>query len=182
MTAGALAAVTGTIADADGLGTLSFQWQKDAGTAFTDIPGATEQSLALTDAVRGARVRVVVSYVDGKGTQESVTSDAVLVPTTRAGAVTIRKLVAGAPGGRSTATVKWAAPEVTGGAPIDGYRVVALKVRKDGSTVRRYSTVVGADTRAIKVVLDQGRYRFKVRAINENGLGAVVVTKVVKAG
>ena len=78
--------------------------------------------------------------------------------------------------------MKWAAPEVTGGAPIDGYRVVALKVRKDWSTVRRYSTVVGADTRAMKVVLDQGLYRFKVRAINENGLGAAVFTKVVKAG
>ncbi|MFO1085008.1 MAG: cadherin domain-containing protein [Reyranellaceae bacterium] len=70
-----LTADTSTLADADGLGTLSYQWQRDAGSGFVDV-GADQATYTLGDADVGARVRVVVSYTDGAGTAESVTSAA----------------------------------------------------------------------------------------------------------
>ncbi len=42
-----LTALTGGIADPDGLGTFSFQWQQGVGTSFTDINGATAATFTL---------------------------------------------------------------------------------------------------------------------------------------
>ncbi len=68
-----LSADTSSIADADGLGAFSYQWQRD-GVA---IGGATASTYTLGDADVGASIRVVVSYTDGNGTTESLTSAAV---------------------------------------------------------------------------------------------------------
>ncbi len=67
-----LSANTQTLADANGLGTLGYQWLR-AGAA---IENATASSYALTQADVGAVLSVRVSYVDGGGTAESVTSAA----------------------------------------------------------------------------------------------------------
>ncbi|NDW46998.1 hypothetical protein, partial [Ruegeria sp. PrR005] len=67
-----LTADTSTLADADGLGTLSFQWQRDGAA----IPSATGASHPLSQADVGAAISVVVSYTDGQGAAESVTSAA----------------------------------------------------------------------------------------------------------
>ena len=61
---------TGTLADADGLGTLRYQWQADG----VDIKSATGTSFTLTQAQVGKAMSVYASYVDGYGNQESVTS------------------------------------------------------------------------------------------------------------
>ena len=61
-----------TLADEDGLGTISYQWQRDG----VDITGATGGTYALSQADVGATIRVVASYTDGQGTTESVTSAA----------------------------------------------------------------------------------------------------------
>lgn len=58
--------------DPDGLGTLSWQWLRD-GMA---IAGATGDSYTLTQDDVGAGIRVRVSYTDGSGTDETVTSAA----------------------------------------------------------------------------------------------------------
>jgi Ca2+-binding RTX toxin-like protein len=73
-----LTASTAAIADADGLlGVVyAYQWQVGSGVDFSDIVGATSQSFTLTAAQTGQQVRVVVSYVDNRGTAESVTSSA----------------------------------------------------------------------------------------------------------
>ena len=68
-----LTADTSTLADADGLGTLHYQWQRDTGSGFVNV-GADQATYTLGDADVGAEVRVVVSYTDGQGTAESVTS------------------------------------------------------------------------------------------------------------
>ena len=68
-----LAADTSGLADADGLGVFSYQWLRD-GVA---IAGATSSTYTLSDAAVGAQISVTVSYLDGQGTSESVTS----VPT-----------------------------------------------------------------------------------------------------
>ena len=65
-----LTAVTDTLADADGLGALSFVWTRD-GTAIT---GAQTDSYRLTAADIGAQIGVQVSYVDGFGTTETVSA------------------------------------------------------------------------------------------------------------
>ena len=59
-----------TLADADGLGTITNQWNK-AGAA---IAGATSTSYELVQADVGSAISVTASYIDGQGTAESVTS------------------------------------------------------------------------------------------------------------
>jgi hypothetical protein len=74
---------TSTIADADGVGTLQFRWQQtnNAGTgAFANIANATNASFTVPLLGAGRRFQVVVSYVDGAGNTETVTS----APTARA--------------------------------------------------------------------------------------------------
>jgi CSLREA domain-containing protein len=68
-----LSADTGSMADADGLGVFSYQWQRDG----LNIAGATSSTYTLGEADVGTTVRVVVSYTDGRGTAESLTSAAV---------------------------------------------------------------------------------------------------------
>ncbi|WP_193372586.1 FG-GAP-like repeat-containing protein, partial [Planktothrix prolifica] len=67
---------TNTLADADGLGTLNYQWQEssDNGVTWTDISGATNNTFALSQAQVGKKVKVKVSYTDGQGTVETVNS------------------------------------------------------------------------------------------------------------
>ncbi|MFD2741466.1 Calx-beta domain-containing protein [Sulfitobacter aestuarii] len=65
-----LTALTGGIDDADGLGSFTYQWSAD-GSA---ISGATGASFSPGQDEVGAQIRVIVSYVDGGGTAESLTS------------------------------------------------------------------------------------------------------------
>ena len=78
-----------TLADVDGLGALSYQWEADG----TDITGATYNTLTLGPSEVGKEITVSVSYTDGFGTLESVISAATLavskVNSTPTGAVTI---------------------------------------------------------------------------------------------
>jgi len=61
-----------TLADEDGLGSLTYQWLAD-GVA---IEGATGATFTLTPDQVGKAITVVISYTDGYGTPESVTSPA----------------------------------------------------------------------------------------------------------
>jgi hypothetical protein len=65
-----LTANTTGIADADGLGAFSYQWQRNG----ADIAGAIASTYLLSDADVGANISVRVSYTDARGTAESVTS------------------------------------------------------------------------------------------------------------
>ena len=67
---GATLTASNTLADADGLGTISYQWQADG----ADIIGATGSTLVLTSDHLGKAIRVVASYTDSNGTSESVPS------------------------------------------------------------------------------------------------------------
>ena len=59
-----------SIADADGLGDFSYQWNRD-GVA---IEGATAETYTLSEADVGTNISVTVSYTDGYGATESVVS------------------------------------------------------------------------------------------------------------
>jgi uncharacterized delta-60 repeat protein len=61
-----------TLADIDGLGTVTYQWKADG----TNISGATASTFALTQAEVGKAITVAASYTDLGGTNESVSSAA----------------------------------------------------------------------------------------------------------
>ena len=65
-----LQAVVDGISDIDGLGTLQYQWLRDD----QHISGANSSNYQLVDADVDARISVRVSWTDGYGTTESVTS------------------------------------------------------------------------------------------------------------
>lgn len=59
-----------SLADIDGLGVISYQWQADG----VDISGATNATYTLNMAEVGTEVSVLASYTDGYGEAESVAS------------------------------------------------------------------------------------------------------------
>jgi len=67
-----LNADTSLLEDTDGLGALSYQWQRDG----AEISGATVDSHTLTQDDVGRQISLVVSYTDDQGTPEEVTSAA----------------------------------------------------------------------------------------------------------
>jgi VCBS repeat-containing protein len=70
-----LTADTSTLADSDGLGTLHYDWQRDTGSGFVSLGAADQATYTLGDADVGLHpIRVVVSYIDGQGFANSVTS------------------------------------------------------------------------------------------------------------
>ena len=79
-----LAAGTRSIADADGLDAAIFeyQWVSSGGNADTDIAGANDSTYAIVPGDRGRTIKVRVSFTDGAGNDESLTSE----PTGRIGA------------------------------------------------------------------------------------------------
>jgi hypothetical protein len=62
-----------TLTDADGLGPIGYQWQRNG----VNIAGATASTYTPGDADVGTAISVVASYTDGYGTAESVSSAAV---------------------------------------------------------------------------------------------------------
>ena len=79
-----LAAGTRSIADADGLDAAIFeyQWVSNDGNADTDIADATRSTYTIVPGDRDRTVKVRVSFTDGAGNRESLTSE----PTGRIGA------------------------------------------------------------------------------------------------
>ena len=64
-----------SVTDADGMGAVSVQWQiSDDNKKWTNISGATTQSFTPREIHVGSRLRVVISYVDGQGNLEPLTS------------------------------------------------------------------------------------------------------------
>jgi Ca2+-binding RTX toxin-like protein len=59
-----------TLADVDGMGSVSYQWERDG----ADISGATNSSYTLAVADVGSSITVTASYTDGVGKSESATS------------------------------------------------------------------------------------------------------------
>lgn len=71
-TQGQTLTATHTLADADGLGAISYQWKANG----SSISGATGSTFVLTEAQVGSTITVVLSYTDLQGTAESATSSA----------------------------------------------------------------------------------------------------------
>lgn len=69
---GQVLTATNTLADSDTLGAFSYQWLADG----VLISGATNSTLTLAVEQVGHVIKVVISYVDGKGNHDSATSAA----------------------------------------------------------------------------------------------------------
>ncbi len=66
-----------SVTDSDGMGSVSVQWQISSDNKkWTNISGATNQSFTPREIHVGNRLRVVISYVDGQGNLEPLTSPA----------------------------------------------------------------------------------------------------------
>jgi len=89
-TQGQALTATSTLADADGLGALSYQWY--AGSSA--ISGATSSVYTLAQAEAGKTITVVASYTDGQGTKESVSSDYLLSGATLGAITTVQNVAA----------------------------------------------------------------------------------------
>jgi hypothetical protein len=71
----ALVASQGTVADANGVGALSFQWQVEGAPGiFMNVAGATASTFTPGAAEANHALRVIASYTDGIGTLEAVAS------------------------------------------------------------------------------------------------------------
>ncbi|MFS2036053.1 calcium-binding protein [Polaromonas sp. CT11-55] len=74
---GDILSTVSTLADADGLGALSYQWQSSTdGLNWNTISGATSSSFSPASSLAGQRVRVAVRYTDGFGFVENLNSAA----------------------------------------------------------------------------------------------------------
>ena len=71
-----LMAGTSAIADADGLGSFSYQWIRRSGGTDSDISGATNSTYTILTDDRGKTIKVRVSFTDGRDFSESRTSAA----------------------------------------------------------------------------------------------------------
>ena len=80
-----------SLADADGLGTITYQWSRDTAGVVSDV--ATGTMYVLTQADVGSTITVTANYTDGGNTAESVSSAATAtvtnVNTAPTGSVTI---------------------------------------------------------------------------------------------
>ncbi len=66
---------TNTLADSDGLGTLSYQWQSSSdGSTWSSIAGATKTTYKLVNSDVLKSIRLTIRYTDKLGTPESVSS------------------------------------------------------------------------------------------------------------
>ncbi len=121
-----LTADTSGIADADGLGTFSYQWQRDG----ADIPGATGASYVLAQADVGAAITVTVSWTDGGNTEESLTSAATAAVTDTNDAPTGAVTISGTASQGETLTA-----DTSGIADADGLGTFSYQWQRDGTAI-----------------------------------------------
>ena len=152
---GQILTAANTLADADGLGTVSYQWQANG----VSITGATANTYTLTQAEVGKTITVVAGYTDLRGTAETKTSSATSavanvndLPT---GAVTItgtvsqgQTLTAGNTladaDGLGTISYQWQAngAAITG-ATANTYTLTQAQVGKTITVVAKYTDALG---------------------------------------
>lgn len=140
---------------------------------------ATATSLVVSGLVNGTKYRFQVIAVNIVGSSPpSAASNTVTpaLPVTVPGAPVIGTPTRGSTGGALTAVATWSAPASTGGSPITGYRVYALRMSSTtaGATILATTTsaVLGPTVRSLSLTLATGNYRFQVEAINAVGTGA----------
>ena len=166
-----LTADTSGIADHDGLGnaTFGYQWLAED----TAIDGATGRDYTLAEADKGKPIKVWVTFTDGGGNKESLTS-APTAPVWGDGPGppgAPRNLTATA--GNKEVTLSWDPPDDNGNAPATRYRI---EWRIDGKDYDRWSQW-GTSRSTTYTTTDEAnlangvKYFFRVTAENGSGNG-----------
>ena len=121
--------------------------------------------------------------INGIGTSGLSAASNTVTPATLPGLVQIAAPTQGAAGGALTASANWNPPLSNGGANITNYRVRALRMAADGTTVESVqgNIIVGAAARTRAFTLPAGSYRFDVSAINAVGEGPAVRSEAIAA-
>ena len=161
--------ITG-IADADGLSgeTFAYQWVSGDGTTDTDMENATGSTYTLAEADRGRSVKVRVTFTDGSGNEETITS-APTAPVWGDGLPGAPRNLAATAGDREV-SLSWDPPADNGNAPATRYRI---EWRVDGKDydqnhwgTARSTTYTTND----QANLANGvKYFFRVKAENDDG-------------
>ena len=162
--------ITG-ISDADGVRGESFtyQWVSSDGTTDTDIEDATDSTYTLVEADRGRSVKVRVTFTDGGGNEETLTS-APAGPVFSDGPPGAPRNLTATAGDREV-TLSWDPPDDNGNPPVKSYRI---EWRIDGRDYSRWSQR-GTSRSATYTTTDGAnlangvKYFFRVTA--ENGSG-----------
>ncbi len=145
-----LTAGTSGIADADGLGVFAYQWSADSSA----ISGATSASYTLVAADEGKAISVAVSFTDGAGNAESVTSSPTAAVTAKPNSA-----ATGVPSISGTVQVGETLTAGTSGiADADGLGVFAYQWSGDssaisGATSATYTLVAADEGKAISVAV-----------------------------
>ena len=161
--------ITG-IADADGLSgeTFTYQWVSGDGTTDTDMENATGSTYTLVEADKGKSVKVRVTFTDGGGNEETLTS-APTGPVWGDGLPGAPRNLTATPGNKEV-TLSWDPPADNGNAPATRYRI---EWRVDGKDydknhwgTARSTTYTTND----QANLANGvKYFFRVKAENDDG-------------
>ncbi|HSN35936.1 MAG TPA: peroxidase family protein, partial [Arthrobacter sp.] len=146
-------------------------------TAVTTVSFAdAATSQVVTGLAGGTAYTFVVRAVNAAGASAgSAPSSAVTTPTTP-GAPVIGRARQGAKRGAVTASIEWTPPASTGGSPITGYKVTALRMSSAAASAtvvsQTESEVLPATARTLEMTLTNNNYRFVVVAINAAGTSA----------
>ena len=167
-----LTADTSGIADEDGLTKVvfSYKWVRSDGGVDTAIQDATGSSYTLTEDDEGKVIKVIVSFTDDAGNEETLTSaatDAVAAlpgkPQSLAGEATAQEI-----------KLTWTAP--TGDAVVEYvvYRGTLQNGSMNGQALSKYATIdaAGGDMAYTDAGVEAGvEYRYRVAAVNSAGEG-----------
>jgi hypothetical protein len=140
-------------------------------TTATFTNAATSQ--VVTGLTPGTTYSFAVRAVNSTGAGvASAASNAVTTPN-RPGAPVIGKAKQGDNRGPVTASIAWTPPANTGGSPITGYKVTALRMSSAAASAtvvsQTESAVLPATARTLEMTLTNNNYRFVVVAINAVG-------------
>ena len=140
--------------------------------------GPSDTSLVVTGLTNQTAYRLQVAAVNGVGQGPFSALSNIVTPTSGAappGAPNIGTPSQGAVGGKLTALCRWTPPSSTGGSPITGYQVIALRMSSAAADAvvlgSQTSRVLGPRVRQYDFTLSEGNFRFQVVAINAAGTG-----------
>ncbi|MBG6180245.1 peroxidase family protein [Arthrobacter sp. CAN_A1] len=160
-------------------GTAITGYRVEVRTGTTVIRTVTFTGTATTGRVvtglsNGVGYNFRVQAVNLLGAGAFSAASATVTPVGPPGTPAILAPTQGAAGGTLTANANWNAPTATGGSPITGYRVRALRMSADGVTPTGtpVTATAGSAARTWSFTLPAGTYRFEVAAFNAIGTGS----------
>jgi hypothetical protein len=128
---GQILTASNTLADADGLGNISYQWLRGG----TTISGATQGSYILTANDIGQSISVKASYTDGYGTQEAVISSTTAIITSSNNTPTGYASASLANGSKNTSYTLYASDLLKGFSDADGDSLTVVNLSSTNSSL-----------------------------------------------